>query len=136
MNTVADCKPWALHQVQGSHDDVSAILTLPFTVQRIYYLYDVMPGATRGHHAHRKLEGVMVASSGSFDVELHDGKNSFVLTLSDPALGLFIPNMIWRVVRNFSTDAVCLVFASGKFEEGEMIYDYNEFLKMKGYVNL
>jgi uncharacterized RmlC-like cupin family protein len=126
---ISECQPWTITEMSN---DPNACLKFPFPVERIYYLYNISPGAHRGYHAHKELQGIMIAAAGSFEVELSDGKDILNHTLSNPNEGLFIPHMIWRVIRNFSSDAVCLVFASGKFADGEMIYDYNEFLKLKG----
>ena len=101
---------------------------VPFEIKRVYYLYDVPPGAERGGHAHKKLQQFLVALSGSFDVILNDGKEEKIVTLNKPFEGLLITNGIWRELKNFSSGAVCLVVASDVFEEADYIREFDEFL--------
>lgn len=103
--------------------------TLPFEIKRVYFLYDVPSDANRGGHAHKDLKQLLVATSGSFDVVLKDGKEEKVITLNKPDKGLLINNNIWREMENFSSGAVCLVVASEVFKEEDYIRDYNDFLK-------
>ena len=103
--------------------------TLPFDVKRVYYLYDVPGGESRGGHAHKKLKQFVIALSGSFDVTLDDGKEKQTYHLNHPYQGLLIDTGIWRTLDDFSSGAVCLVLASEHFEEEDYIYDYDEFLK-------
>ena len=105
--------------------------TLPFDVKRVYYLYDVPGGENRGSHAHRKLEQLIVAASGSFRVTLDDGnvKRSFVL--NRPYQGLYVKPGMWRDLEDFSSGAVCLVLASEIYNPEDYIRDYNEFLEFR-----
>lgn len=103
---------------------------VPFSIKRVYYLYDVPAGAERGGHAHKKLHQFLVALSGSFDVILDDGKNKQKITLNKPYEGLLIGNYIWRELKNFSSGSVCLVVASEVYEEEDYIRDYNDFLRI------
>lgn len=105
--------------------------SVPFAVKRLYYLYDVPGGESRGGHAHRELQQVIVAASGSFDVILDDGKVKRRYTLNRPYQGLLIVPGIWRELENFSSGAVCLVLASEKYDEADYIRDYKEFLEWK-----
>jgi dTDP-4-dehydrorhamnose 3,5-epimerase-like enzyme len=100
---------------------------IPFEIQRVYYLYDVPGGESRGGHAHRKLEQFIIAASGSFDVILDDGVNSERFYLNRSYFGLYIPTMIWRELENFSSGSVCLVLASHFYDEDDYIRDYDEF---------
>lgn len=100
---------------------------LPFSIQRVYYLYDVPSGSTRGGHAHKELQQFLIALSGSFDVVLDDGTTRIVETLNRPDQGLLIPNGIWRELENFSSGAVCLSLVSDAFKESDYIRDYPEF---------
>ncbi len=104
---------------------------IPFEIKRVYYLYDIPSSAVRGGHSHKKLQQVLIAISGSFDVVLKDGKTQKKVTLNKPSKGLLIGNNIWRELENFSSGAVCLVIASQVFEEADYIRDYNDFLKTK-----
>ena len=100
---------------------------LPFPIRRVYYLYDVPGGAQRGGHAHKDLQQLIVAISGSFDVIIDDGKKQKRVSLNRSYLGLHIGSMIWREMDNFSSGAVALVLASQKYEESDYIRDYEAF---------
>ena len=100
---------------------------IPFPIARVYYLYDVPGGVERGGHAHKKLEQVIIAASGSFDVELDDGFEKKKFTLNRSYYGLYLPTMVWRELTNFSSGAICLVLASRPYEESDYYRDYNEF---------
>lgn len=101
--------------------------SLPFPIKRVYYLYDVPSGSSRGGHAHKKQQEFLVALSGSFDVILDDGKNKRTFTLNKPFQGLLIPTNIWRELENFSSGAICLVISSGEFVETDYIRGYSDF---------
>lgn len=106
--------------------------TLPFNVKRVYYLYDVPGGESRGSHAHKDLEQFIVAASGSFRVTLDDGtcKRSFVL--NRPYQGLYVKPGMWRDLDDFSSGAVCMVLASEIYKAEDYIRDYNEFIEFRG----
>ncbi|MBD0319063.1 MAG: WxcM-like domain-containing protein [Gemmatimonadetes bacterium] len=101
---------------------------LPFDIRRVYYLYDVPGGGVRGGHAHRQLQQLVVAVSGSFDVVLDDGRESRRVTLNRAHQGLLIPRMVWRELENFSSGSVCLVMASEVYDEGDYYRDFDEFV--------
>lgn len=105
--------------------------TIPFEIKRVYYLFDIPSNATRGGHAHRKLQQVLIAISGSFDVVLNNGETQKTVTLNKPDKGLLIENNTWRELENFSSGAVCLVLASNEYDEVDYIRDYEEFLDLK-----
>lgn len=105
--------------------------TLPFDVKRVYYLYDVPGGESRGSHAHRALEQLIVAASGSFTVTLDDGKDKRSFFLNRPYQGLYVKPGLWRDLDDFSSGAVCMVLASDVFQKEDYIRDYNEFLKFR-----
>lgn len=104
---------------------------IPFDIKRVYYLYDIPSSSIRGGHSHKKLQQVLIAVSGSFDVILKDGNTINTVTLNKPDKGLLIKNNIWRELQNFSSGAVCLVLASDVFDEADYIRDYDEFLASK-----
>jgi dTDP-4-dehydrorhamnose 3,5-epimerase-like enzyme len=106
--------------------------TIPFEIKRVYYLYDIPSSATRGGHAHKELQQILIAISGSFDVILKDGKTTQTITLNKPDKGLLISNTVWREIDNFSSGAVCLVMASSEFDENDYIRDFNEYID---YIN-
>lgn len=101
---------------------------VPFEIKRVYYLYDVPGGAERGGHAHKELQQVIVAMSGSFDVVLDDGHGKWRFHLNRSYYGLYLGTMIWREIDNFSSGSVCMVLASTFYEEADYYRDYNEFL--------
>lgn len=100
---------------------------IPFRIKRVYWLYDVPGGEVRGGHAYRKLNEVIIALSGSFDVVLNDQKSQRVFSLNRSYYGLFVPEMIWRSIENFSTNALCLILASERYDESDYIRDKDEF---------
>ena len=103
---------------------------VPFPIKRVYYLYDVPSGATRGGHAHKTLSQIIIALSGSFDVVLDDGKEKKLFFLNRPHYGLFIPPGLWREIENFSSNSVALALASDFYNEMDYIRDYEVFRKM------
>jgi dTDP-4-dehydrorhamnose 3,5-epimerase-like enzyme len=102
--------------------------TIPFPIQRVYYLYDVPAGSKRGGHAHKNLQQLLVPVSGSFDVVLKDGKHVERITLNRPDKGLLIENNIWRELENFTSGAVCMVLASAPYDEADYIRVYRDYL--------
>lgn len=105
--------------------------TVPFDTKRLYYLYDVPGGVSRGGHAHKVLWQLIIAASGCFTVTLDDGNVKRAFTLNRPYQGLLVKPGIWRELDNFSSGSVCLVLASEKYDELDYIRDYDEFLKYK-----
>lgn len=100
---------------------------IPFDIKRVYYLYDVPGGASRAGHAHKKLQQVLVAMSGSFDVLLDDGREKKKVHLNRSYFGLYIPSMVWREIDNFSSGAVCLALASEFYDESDYYRTYSTF---------
>lgn len=109
--------------------------TLPFDVKRVYYLYDVPGGESRGAHAHRDLSQFMVAASGSFRVTLDDGKVKRSFFLNRPYQGLYVKPGIWRDLDDFSSGAVCMVLASDVYKKEDYIRNYDEFLEFREISN-
>jgi dTDP-4-dehydrorhamnose 3,5-epimerase-like enzyme len=101
---------------------------IPFDIARVFYLYDVPGGTTRAGHAHKRLQQVIVAMSGSFDVELDDGTNQRTFHLNRSYYGLYIPPLVWRELTNFSSGSVCVVFASEPYSEDDYFRDRGEFV--------
>ena len=105
--------------------------TLPFDVKRVYYLYDIPGGEGRGAHAHRNLEQLIVAASGSFTVTLDDGSSKRSFFLNRPYQGLYVKPGLWRDLVDFSSGAVCMVLASEVYQKEDYIRDYNDFLNFR-----
>ena len=103
---------------------------LPFDIRRVYYLYDVPTAESRGAHAHRRLQQVVICLSGSFDVSVDDGRDNALVHLNRPWSGLYVPPMIWAAEVNFDAGSVCLVLASELYDENDYIRDYDEFLRL------
>lgn len=101
---------------------------IPFDIKRVYYLYNVPVESERGGHAHRELEQVVFALSGSFRMRVDDGRNKTDVWLNNPRKGLYLRNMIWREIDNFSQGAVCMVLASHPYDEADYYRDYEEFI--------
>lgn len=105
--------------------------TLPFDVKRVYYLYDIPGGESRGAHAHKELSQLIIAASGSFRVTLDDGKVKRSFFLNRPYQGLYVKPGIWRDLDDFSSGAVCMVLASDVYMKEDYIRDYNEFVEFR-----
>lgn len=105
---------------------------IPFDIQRVYYLYDVPGGAERGGHAHKGLQQLIIAMSGSFDVVLDDGQVKRRIHLNRSYTGLYVCSMIWRELDNFSSGSVLMVLASNRYEEDDYYRDYSEYLAAQG----
>ena len=104
---------------------------IPFKIARTYWIYDVPGGEIRGGHAYKTLHEFIIAISGSFDVILDNGKEKSTYSLNRSYYGLYVPNMIWRQLENFSTNALCLILASADYCADDYIYDYMEFRQLK-----
>lgn len=104
---------------------------IPFEIKRTYWIYDVPGGESRGGHAFRKNEEVIIALSGAFDVVVNDGERQKHFNLNRSYYGLYIPNGVWRTMENFSTNAFALEFGSEHYDKGDYIRDYEQFIKMK-----
>ena len=104
---------------------------IPFDSERVFYLYDIPGGETRGGHAHKECHQMLVAASGAFDVKVSDGENEKVYRLDRPYYGLHIPPGVWAEELGFSSGSICLVLTSHAFDEADYWRDYNEFLKFK-----
>lgn len=110
--------------------------TIPFDVRRVYFLYDVPGGESRGAHAHRELSQLIVAVSGSFTVTLDDGKVKRIFVLNRPYQGLYVKPGIWRDLVDFSSGAVCMVLASDVYKADDYIRDYDDFLKYRNELSI
>jgi hypothetical protein len=130
-SSVYECNLLHLNQIGDRNGHITAINNkqeIPFDVKRIFYLYDIPGGESRGAHAHKECHQFLVAASGSFEVLLDDGRTKRQVLLNRPDLGLHIPPGIWASEINFSSGAICLVLASHEYSEIDYIRDYNEYL--------
>lgn len=133
-NTVFDCSIVDVSKVHNKAGNVTVVengKNIPFDVKRIYYLYDIPSGESRGGHAHYELEQYIIAASGSFDVLLDDGKNRKIVTLNRPNLALHVVPGLWRELDNFSSGSICMVLASHKYDECDYIRDYEKYIEYK-----
>jgi hypothetical protein len=131
--TLNDCKLYDLPRIpdpRGSLSFVEGGVHVPFDIKRVFYIYDVPTGESRGAHAHRELYQLLICLSGSFDVALEDASHSKIERLNRPWKGLLIPPMIWAAQINFDPGTVCLVLASQVFRESEYIRDHSTYLTM------
>jgi len=117
-----------IHDRRGDLTFVEGGVHIPFEIRRVYYLYNVPVDAERGGHAHKELEQVVFALSGSFRMTVDDGKTKSEYWLRDPRRGLYISRLVWREMDCFSQGAVCMVLASHRYEESDYYRVYEEFL--------
>ncbi len=115
---------------RGNLTFIEARRHIPFDIARVYWIYDVPGGESRGSHAYRTLHEVIIALSGSFEVFLDDGLAQKTVMLNRAYYGLYVPNMIWRRMQHFSTNAVALVLASKSYDLEDYVRDYEAFRRM------
>lgn len=130
--SVFDCSVIDLGKISFAEGNLTVVENtsdFPFEVKRVFYLYDIAGGESRGAHAHVECHQFLIAASGSFEVSLDDGKFKRQVFLNRPDFGLHIPPGVWASELNFSSGAICLVLASTIFNESDYIRDYNDFLK-------
>ncbi len=133
-SSVFDCNIIHLPKIYNRAGNITAIgehVELPFAMKRIFYLYDIPGGETRGGHAHHTLEQFVIAAGGSFDITIDDGLNKKTIHLNRPYMGLHILPKIWDNMSNFSSGAIVLVFASNYYDANDYIRDYELFKKIK-----
>ena len=108
---------------------IEQLRDIPFEIKRVYYIYDTLPDVRRGFHAHKKLQQLLVCTSGECKILLDDGKSKEVFILNKPTEGLFVEGCIWREMFDFSPGAVLMVLASDFYDESDYLRDYGEFMK-------
>jgi hypothetical protein len=134
-SSLKDCRLVDLPRVTDSRGNLTFIESgqhIPFDIARVYYLYDVPGGAERGGHAHKDLQQLIVSMSGSFDVVLDDGHENRRFHMNRSYFGLYVCNMIWRTLGNFSSGSVCLVLASNRYQDDDYYRDYAAFIDARG----
>jgi len=133
-STIADCQLIDVEKIENRSGNISVLNNgqgLPFQIKRVFYLYDIPGGESRGAHAHRVCHQFLVAASGSFEVLTNDGYDEKLFQLNRSNVGLYIPPGIWASEVNFSSGSVCLVMASDLYDETDYIRDYNELINYK-----
>ena len=118
--------------VRGNLSFVEQFDQVPFEIRRVYWLYDVPGGVSRGGHAEINNEELVIAMSGSFDIVLNDGVRTRTFTLNRSYYGLYIPKGLWRTMENFSTNSLALEFGSEHYSVDDYIREYDDFLKFRG----
>ncbi len=134
--TIYDCNLIRLPKISKRAGNITPIhnsIEIPFDTKRVFYIYDIPGGISRGAHSHKKCHQFLIAASGSFEVMLDDGKVQRHVLLNQPYIGLHIPPMIWAAEVNFSSGAICLVLTSEKYDETDYIRSYEDYL---GYVQI
>lgn len=134
FNSVYDCQVLPLERVGNRAGNITIVEGKKdnlFDIKRVYYLYDVPGGASRGGHAHKELYQLIVAVAGSFEIILDDGTNKREVKLNRPDVGLLVVPGIWRELIEFSSGAVCMVLASMKYDETDYIRSYRDFQTVK-----
>jgi hypothetical protein len=131
--SVFDCSLIYLPKIGDRNGNITSINNsseIPFNVKRVFYLYDIPGGESRGAHAHKECHQFLIAASGAFEVLLDDGKVQRQVELNRSNIGLHIPPGIWASEVNFSSGSICLVLTSHEFDEKDYIRDYEEFKKL------
>jgi hypothetical protein len=133
-STVFDCTIIYLPRIGDRKGYITAVNNqseVPFEIKRVFYLYDIPCGESRGAHAHKDCHQFLVASSGSFEVLLDDGKTKRLVLLNRPDLGLHIVPGVWAAEINFSSGSTCLVLASEKYDDTDYIREYSKYREYK-----
>jgi hypothetical protein len=132
--SLAECRIMDLPKISDPRGNLTFIeggRHVPFEIRRVYYLYDVPGGAARGGHAHKNLQQLIIALSGSFDVVLDDGTQQKRFHLNRSYYGMYVCPMIWRELDNFSSASVCMVLASNVYDEVDYYRDYQEYVQAR-----
>lgn len=136
MSAVLDaCRTIELPRISSASGDITPVAggqEIPFEIERLFFMYDIVAGAERGGHAHRELEQVYVAAMGSFRAMLDDGRERRSVELRQPNVGLYIPTMVWTDLVDFASGTICVVLASRRYDESEYIRSYDEYLEAVG----
>jgi hypothetical protein len=133
--TIFDCSIIGLPRIKercGNITPIHGLKDIPFTIKRVFYLYDIPGGEDRGAHAHKECHQLLIAASGSFEVEITDGENKRTVLLNRPYFGLHVLPGIWAAEKGFSSGSICLVLTSHPYDEGDYLRSYSDYLE---YIN-
>ena len=133
-NTIQDVRQIELpkvHNRAGSITALNKLKDIPMNIERVFYLYDIPGGESRGAHAHKECSQLLIAAGGSFEIEVNDGRQTSIFFLNQPYQAVLIPPGIWASEINFSSGATCLVVASHRYDELDYIREYQKFLDFK-----
>ncbi len=133
-STIDDCRIVELGKHHGATGNLTVVdngKTEQFETKRVFFIYDIPGGVSRGGHSHKTLRELIIATSGSFEVYVNDGEREQTFTLNNPSKALLLPPGVWEELRNFSSGAVALVLATIPYEPTDYIRDFQEFLKYK-----
>ena len=131
---IENCNLINLSQIQDRKGNITPVTNhkeIPFEIRRVFYIYDIPGGENRGGHSHKECHQLLVAVSGSFEVELDDGFNKKIIKLNRPNFGLHIPPGVWAAEKSFSSGSVCLVITSDLYDEKDYIRNYLDFKNYK-----
>ena len=132
--SILDCSVILLKKIHNRAGNITPISNneeIPFDVKRVFYIYDIPGGEDRGAHAHKECHQMLIAASGSFDIDLDDGTSKQTINLNRPYYGLHIPPGIWASEKGFSSGSVCLVLCSHQYNENDYIRSYNDYIEWK-----
>jgi hypothetical protein len=113
---------------RGSLTVVQSNQDIPFPIARIFYIYGSPKHCERGAHAHRLTEQVFIAVSGSFSLDVTNVHDRRTYTITEPNRAVYVPSMIWALLYNFSSDAVCLVLTNTGYDPTDYIRDWDEYV--------
>jgi dTDP-4-dehydrorhamnose 3,5-epimerase-like enzyme len=114
---------------RGRLVSLESLKNIPFEIKRVYYMYDTSPEWVRGKHAHKTLQQILIAIDGACTIALNNGKEEEEILLNRPDLGLYVPKMLWREMKDFSYGCKLMVIASALYDENDYIRNYDDFLK-------
>lgn len=138
MTSINECKIVELPQINFRAGNITVVengKTAPFEIRRIFYIYDIPGGKSRGAHAHKLCHQCLIAVSGSFSVSVFDGQGQKIISLDRPYYGLHVPPGIWSNTLNFSSGTICLVLNSELYDPHDYIRDYSDFLLYRNVRN-
>lgn len=132
--TIDDCRIIELGKHHGATGNITVVengKAIDFDIKRVFFIYDIPGGATRGAHAHKTLRELIIAASGSFEVQVYDGEREKTFLLNHPSKALYLPCGVWEELKNFSSGSIALVLASTPYNPNDYYRNLDEFLLHK-----